>query len=176
MRLNKLVTKKDIAKLKPLYERAFPASEKKPFSLIVSKVARGKLEALEILDDNGAYVGFFIVILGDALLLDYFAVSEACRGKGIGTEALKLLSEHTGFKRIIIEIEDPLAPADNTAERKKRLNFYLRNGFILDGKINLFGVDMLRLSINGQVGFKEYKAVFEGAFGKILSMGLKERM
>lgn len=168
--------KNSLYEIRPLYERAFPMSEKKPFSLIERKACKGQLEVLKIYDD-GTYVGFFIVVLGtDALLLDYFAISELARGKGIGTKALCLLSEHYSSKRVIIEIEDPCVPADNAEEREKRLNFYLRNGFVVNDKITLFGVDMLLLSLNGKVDFDEYKAVFVKVFGKLLGRGLKRKL
>ncbi len=169
--------KKSLYEIRPLYERAFPQSEKKPFSLIAHKAYKGQLEVLKIHDDDGTYVGFFIVVLGkDALLLDYFAITELARGKGIGTKALLLLSAHYSSKRVIIEIEDPGVPSDNAEAREKRLTFYSRNGFVINDKITLFGVDMLLLSLNGKVDFDEYKAVFVGVFGKLLGHGLKRRI
>lgn len=177
MKLNPIRDKNALALVRPLYERAFPMSEKKPFGLIERKVKKGNMEVLEICNSDDTYAGFFITVLGkDVILLDYFAICEECRGKGIGTDALKLLSEHYGGKRIVIEIEDPDIPSKNAEERTRRKGFYLRNGFNLsDDKIILFGVEMLLLCLNGQIAFDEYKKIYTDVFGRLLGRNIKKR-
>ncbi len=172
MQLSQNLDKATLAKLKALYLRAFPRSERKPFGLM----QKNPLVDILAITEDGNFCGLFIVARGKcAYLLDYFAVSEDYRGKGIGSSALELLSEHYDGKRIVIEIEDPSVPSDNADQRARRKAFYLRNGFDVSAdKVNLFGEQMLLLSLNGEITFEEYKSVFTDVYGHLLSVNVKK--
>lgn len=171
MILNANPQQKTMRELRALYEKTFPRSEKKPFFVIRRKQRKGTMEILSVEDANGDFLGFAITILHkDIVLLDYFAISPTCRGQGIGTKVLALLEERYAGKRILLEIEDPDEPADNTAERLRRREFYLRNGLtIQDYKVWLFGVKMLILTNRSTVTFEEYHEIFEQVFSLKLS-------
>lgn len=117
-------------------------------------------------DKDGKFLGIVITILHkDIVLLDYLAVSPACRGQGIGSEILSLLDERYGGKRILLEIEDPEEPCDNPKERRSRKAFYLRNGMtVQDYKVWLFGIKMLILTNQSTVTFDEYHEIFDTVF------------
>lgn len=171
MILNANPQQKTMRELRALYEKTFPRSEKKPFFVILRKRRKGTMEILSVEDENGVFLGFAITILHkDIVLLDYFAISPTCRGQGIGTKVLALLEERYAGKRILLEIEDPDEPADNTAERLRRREFYLRNGLTIQNyKVWLFGVKMLILTNRRTVTFEEYHEIFEQVFSLKLS-------
>ena len=71
-----------------LYLQAFPPSERKPFAIIFKMNRKGTGDVW-CLWENGRFSGFCTTINGDeAVLLDYLAVREDVRGKGIGTHQL----------------------------------------------------------------------------------------
>ncbi len=127
----------------------FPPDELKSFSTI------------ERLWNNGCYKGYgfytkedhvlraYALTMADGdlqmLLLDYFAVCEENRGEGYGTEALSLLKEHCReWDGIIFEVEDDesVCSEEERQIRKRRINFYERNGVLMTGyRSCVFGVD-----------------------------------
>ena len=142
-------------------------SSKYFFAVVISfagAVTAGMILCAE--DKDGKFLGIVITILHkDIVLLDYLAVSPACRGQGIGSEILRLLDERYGGKRILLEIEDPEEPCDNPKERRSRKAFYLRNGMtVQDYKVWLFGIKMLILTNQRTVTFDEYHEIFDTVF------------
>lgn len=152
--------------LKGLYRRAFPKNEQKPFFLIDLKCRKGQMETLCIENEHGEFLGLAIAILHhDIVLIDYFAIMENKRGKGVGKEALRALFERYNGKRVMLEIERTDLPCDNLAERIRRKNFYFSCGMgQMDYLVDLFGVDMEILTYGCQVTYPEYHAIFEEVF------------
>lgn len=155
-------------KIRALYELAFPPSEKKPFELILKKCDEGIMGLIAIEDGGGEFLGLAITLCySDLLLLDYFAIEEKVRGRGIGGEAIKLLLALYPDKRFILETEDPdEAGADNAEIRRRRLGFYLRSGLSeMEYRIMLFGTQMRVLTGGRVVKFEEYYEIFTNVFG-----------
>ena len=72
----------------------------------------------------------------------YFAVPESLRGKGIGQRILSQLLEKYRGQSNILDMESPEQVCDNSAQRKRRHAFYLRNGFRDTGVSKSFkGID-----------------------------------
>ena len=166
MKLNGNPTRENREKLYQLYEEAFPADEKKPLPLMLQKEREGSMEFLTVETEDGEFLGLVIMIIHKSIaLLDYFAIAPDARGNGIGTKVLADLKARYAGKRLLLEIEDPEEPADNTPERLRRKGFYLRNGMeIMDYKVWLFGVKMLVLTAGGAVTFEEYHEIFDAVF------------
>ena len=165
----KLIPARDSARLtaiENLYLSAFPAAERKPFSLLLEKQREGSVEILS-LEEDGAFAGLAILVrLDDLVLLDYFAVSPGQRGRGIGGESLKLLNEHCRGSRFFLEIEDVGVPSDNAEQRRRRRAFCLRHGMTpLPFRVNLFGVQMELLSFGAPLTFDEYFRLYRDIFG-----------
>ena len=79
-----------------LYQKAFPKSEKKPFTMIRKMHRLGKSDVWRF-ERDGKFAGLIITINGDEhILLDYLAVDEAQRGTGIGTDGA---DQHQGTKK-----------------------------------------------------------------------------
>lgn len=119
----------------------FPASERKPVT------------SIERMYDEGIYIGYglysgaasdrllcygFFTILPERrnILLDYFAVLEEYRNRGIGSRFLVQMKQSvTAYDGFLIESEDPDYAA-NDKERniqEKRLSFYNKNNAAYTG-------------------------------------------
>ena len=115
-------------KLYRLYQSAFPANEKKPFSMIRAMQKKGKTDVWYC-EEDGRFAGLVITINGpDKILLDYLAVAKNRRGQGFGSTILKKMREQYAGKGVFLEIELVTEEAENFEERKRRKQFYLSNG------------------------------------------------
>ena len=113
-----------------LYERAFPANERRPLMPLVVGL-KGRSEVISLWE-NDTYCGFMVLLTyRDIVHIIYFATEENLRGKGIGTAALKKLQEVKKGYRIIADLEKEYDGADNNEQRRLRREFYLRNGYIV---------------------------------------------
>lgn len=124
-----------------LIERLFKSRLKKDF-------ARNELKPLSSMrrswekdayDCYGLFCGdeilgyAFFVRLGKNFLFDYLAIEESHRDEGLGFIFLRQLTAClTDADCVVIEVEDP-DQAKNEADRvlrERRLQFYLRNGYL----------------------------------------------
>ena len=141
VKLKQVFSGKRLDEIHALYETAFPASEKKPFSMIVSGQGTGLVEILS-LEENNRFLGLAIMAkAGDRVLLDYFAIEST---KCVDEEELVL--------------------------RTRRKKFYLRNGFtMLPYYIDLWGTEMEMLSNGQPCPYEEYLDIYTTAFGTKVS-------
>ncbi len=162
-----ILRKKSSQKLKSLYEKAFPANERKPFSLIEKNAENGVMDILS-LEENGDFLGLVITALDrDIVLIDYFAVDESKRNGGIGGRALRLIAERYRGRRIFLEIESPDEKSENNAQRIRRKAFYLRNGLKESGILaDVYETNMELLVFDRPVTFSEYLNLYKKAMGE----------
>lgn len=171
VKLKQVFSGKRLDEVHALYETAFPASEKKPFSMIVSGQGTGLVEILS-LEENNRFLGLAIMAkAGDRVLLDYFAIADEVRGHGAGSAALQALRERYQGMRIIIEIESTkCVDEEELTLRTRRKKFYLRNGFtMLPYYIDLWGTEMEMLSNGQPCPYEEYLDIYTTAFGTKVS-------
>ncbi len=140
-----------------LYEAAFPEQEKKPMYVMEQLVKDGKME-MNALVEEGEFVGLAINLhSGDYVLLDYYAVLPEKRSGGYGSKGLEILLSHFEDQKYIFEIETQDENADNAQDRKRRKDFYLRNGLKETGLFaNVYDTDFEILTPNGELTFQEY--------------------
>ena len=116
--------------LRRLYETAFPVEEQIPYDELICL-----LNAMDI-DYAAYYDGEMLVGLTMVLRLPrynwgwYFAVRDELRGKGYGQEILSaVLEKYRNERPFVIDIESPYqTDAPNPEQRRRRHDFYLRNG------------------------------------------------
>lgn len=112
--------------------RDFPEDELKPFSAILSMMRGGIYEPLAMYDDAGvlmAYAWQTVLPQCSSALIDYYAVTPAMRGRGVGSDVLHALADYYTPRKttLIIECEHP-AEAPEPATARRRIGFYLRAG------------------------------------------------
>ena len=150
-----------------LYRSAFPKEERKPFSIIVNKYLQGIFDVWCICR-GGKFSGIATTINhGDLILIDYLAVSPACRSQGIGSAALRLLKEKYDGKDLLLEIESVYEDHPEKAQRLRRKAFYLSCGMKpMEVMVDLFGVPMELMSFGKTVTFQEYLRIYTDATGQ----------
>ena len=150
-----------------LYQKAFPASEKKPFSMIRSMYHKGNSDVWRF-TRNGKFAGIIVTINGEEnILLDYLAVDAKQRGTGIGSEILRLMKEHYAGKGVFLEIESVYEECENKAERIRRKHFYEKCGMeSMDVFVWLFGVKMELMSFGCKMTFEEYHAFYRDNYNQ----------
>ena len=106
-------------------------------------------------------------------LFDYLAVAEQCRNRGIGAEFLHLLSEQFPDADCMIgEIEDPdsAATEEESVLRKRRLEFFQRQGYLLTSvKSQLEGVTfcLLEIPTGPPHSSKQIRNIYEAVYKTI---------
>ena len=144
-----------------LYRRAFPRSERKPFSIIRRMYREGRSVVWYALTDTGRFAGMATTIEGDSItLLDYFAIPKKLRGQGVGTVFLKQLLALNADRGLFVEIE-ATDWEDPTGEKRRRKQFYLRCGLEeMHVTAFLFGVRMELLGRKCRLDFDGYRAFY----------------
>lgn len=150
-----------------LYQNAFPASEKKPFSKIVKMYCKGTTDVWRF-TRNGRFVGIIITINGaEHILLDYLAVEETQRGVGIGTEILQLMRAHYTGKGVFLEIESVYEECENREERIRRKHFYEKCGMkSMEVFVWLFDVKMELMGFDCQIAYEDYHAFYRDNYNQ----------
>lgn len=157
---------RELKKIKRIYLEAFPRVERKPFLMMKKMAKRGAMELLAITEKEQVAGLAITVRHGDMVLLDYFAIDKAFRGKNYGSRALRMLKERYREERLILEIELPDGHALNNTERIRRKQFYLRNGMQETGiHAMVFQVPMEVLTAGKPVTYEEYHGLYTHTIG-----------
>lgn len=151
----------DWLRVRRLYFSAFPAEERKPFSIIFSMWRKGKSD-LWCFRVDGRFAGFASTINGDKLIMiDYLAVSDALRGQRVGTQAMEALCNAYPDKGIFVEIESPYEDGPDRQLRLRRRAFYERCGFTPSRTMaDVFGVRFELLGCRCAVDYETYHAFY----------------
>ena len=128
----KQITSKEVDnhEIRGLYQTAFPKDEQIPWADLMRLVEEMHLDFTAYYDDD-TLVGFTIVYPRKSVnWYWYFAVREDLRGQGRGQQILtQLLKKYEG-QAMVLDMESPTqTPCPNPEQRKRRHDFYLRNGF-----------------------------------------------
>ena len=155
------------AEVYKLYQKAFPASEKKPFGMILKMHRKGATDVWRFTRE-GKFAGIIITINGkDHILLDYLAVDENQRGTGIGSEILGLMRKHYTGKGVFLEIESVYEDCDNKDQRIRRKHFYEKSGMTSMGVfVWLFGVKMELMGFGCRLSYEEYHAFYRDNYNQ----------
>ena len=123
----------------------FPPNELKPLKAMLSLMEQGRYQALGLYDGE-ELLGYALLWLEPDIpfaLLDYLGVLSGKRDRGLGSVMLGLLADYyKDYRGVFGEAEAP-ENGDPSGEglRRRRLDFYLRNGFRYGGyDCALFGV------------------------------------
>lgn len=167
--------KKKLKEIKELYDTAFPKEERMPFWLL-RKNGRKSIADLMGVYDNEEFVGMIhLVYYEDIVYLFFLAVSPEARGQGYGSRIIQALHRRFPSRRIILNIEQVVEGCDSYEERRKRKEFYLRNGLKEAGYLTKeFDVVYEMLYLGETVSFDEYWAMMSRYFGKIAAKVMKK--
>lgn len=129
-------------KVNNLAKEAFPPEEYLAPSKLVEMANADTFDFLA-LTDGDSFVGFMAVqIYQDLAYLFFLAIDPSCRSKGYGSRAIETLKLEYPGKKQVVDFEMPDDTAANSLQRKKRREFYLRNGYRETGLfLTYLGVD-----------------------------------
>lgn len=115
------------AAMKRLYERSFPADERRPQASLDSGIASENID-LWLIQADGADIGFITVhaLPSGVSYIEHLAVDDSMRGAGIGSAAMSLLAAVSPGP-MVLEAE----PAGSSPMAARRIGFYRRLGFDL---------------------------------------------
>ena len=124
---------------------AFVPQERKPLPDILRLLEEGRYEVWGLFDEDEllSYAALWKNATIPLVLLDYLGTIEGRRSQGLGTIMLDLLAGYyKDYRGIFGEAEAPEGGSPEGEElRRRRLGFYLRNGFRYGGyDCALFGV------------------------------------
>ena len=148
-----------------LYRRSFPARERQSWSQLERLQKAGRAEILTV--DDGGFRGVLIMFLSrDLILGGFLSILPQKRNGGLGTAVLQAVRARYAGKPVCLEIEDPEEPGAPNAElRRRRRNFYLRNGIVPIAKMRVYDTDMELLATDETVTFEAYEAVLRSVMG-----------
>ena len=128
------------ARVRDIYEEAFPARQRVPFDELVQAARSGDELALVGLE-RGRPMGFaFLSSLEAAghLFLEYFAIASDLRGGGRGRALMQAVRDEPGgaegARPIVLEVEDPQEhgiDAEEADMRVRRVRFWEHAGAVL---------------------------------------------
>ena len=115
--------------IKSLYISAFPSEERPPVFYFFLMAEKPNVE-LYAFYDNNKFIGFTnLLYYEDICYIFFLAIAKKERNKGYGTQILNLIKEMNPNKVLIICFEEVDPKYIDFEIRKRRENFYLRNGF-----------------------------------------------
>ncbi len=155
---------KNLEEIKQLYWDAFPFEERIPFYIMVLVGNDRGVEFLSVYDDD-IWLGFIHTLVGEKLsYIFYFAIDRGLRQSGYGS---KILCEYKKMHpRLSLAIEPIEEGSDNIKQRKKRLEFYNKNGFeTLDTRVVEMGVEFELMGAKGmEIKESDYKSLVKKFF------------
>lgn len=151
----------NLGEVKGLYERAFPENERRPFRGLLT-VPKSSAESVALYDED-LFCGFASFLNGKTMShIIYLAIDENLRNWGYGSMALQALHAYKSGRRIMVDIELEKDAAPNNEQRRKRKQFYLRNGYEQTAiRYRWRREDYEILSYGGDVSEEEYEAFWE---------------
>lgn len=173
----RIAEKKDYAKIKKLYNRAFPKEERAPFFVMKRKGMNGKAQVL-VAEEKDIFIGFlYLICYKDLVYLFYFAIDDNHRKKGYGSIILQQLQKRYEGKRLFLAREQLDEAAPNYRQRVKRHEFYLKNGFCdMPCQIKEASVIYDVMGVGGNVSSGDYDALISNWSGKIIKSLINMRL
>lgn len=125
-----------------LAKEAFPPEEYLAPQTLVEMAKTDQLDFLA-LSEQDAFVGFMVVkTYKDLTYLFFLAIDPTCRSRGYGSRAIETLKAEYPGKKQVVDFEMLDDQAQNKEQRKRRRDFYLRNGYRETGVfLSYLGVD-----------------------------------
>ncbi|MBP5473865.1 MAG: GNAT family N-acetyltransferase [Bacteroidales bacterium] len=154
----------NLDKVDSLAKEAFPPIEYPGLQKVMEMSKLYNADFLSIYD-KADFVGFITVLKYKNLAYLYFlAVQKELRSKGYGSAILNMLKDiYPGYTQVVdLEKQDKLA--DNAEQRKKRLSFYMRNGYKRTGFFAKYcGMDLEILCASEHLDPELVKGALENA-------------
>ena len=160
-----------------LYFSAFPRQEQAPLAFLINQAKKDAVKFYAFYDGD-AFVGLtYTISFKDMTYLWYLAIRSDLRSKGYGSQIMQHLHELYPNNRIVLNLDVQDETALDSEIRKKRKDFYIKNGYSSTGYLCTFhGNKFDVMSTNGSVTFNEYLSLFKNNFNPIVYFFLKPKI
>lgn len=120
-----LIQTKNYHKIEKLYNELFPENERMDLKEVFAREGN-----VCFIIEKEEVEGFIILLnyLRISHIL-YFGIDPSLQSQGLGTKILDEIKQIYPEQVIIADLEDTTKDAKNLTQRKKRINFYSKNGF-----------------------------------------------
>lgn len=122
---------KDKEKLYKINDEAFPDEERIDSEKIINYCLNLNCEFWGIYN-NDEFIGFTVVLPSKEFKIAYvwfLAIGKKYRSKGFGGRTLQELNKIYSDYQLVLDLEQQKEDAPNLEQRRKRLDFYLGNGY-----------------------------------------------
>lgn len=145
-----------------LAKEAFPPEEYIEPAKLVEMAKADNFEFLALKDED-SFVGFMVVLTYENLAYLFFlAIVSSCRSKGYGSRAIETLKAEYPEKKQVVDFEMLDDSANNSVQRERRRNFYLRNGYKETGFfLSYLGVDYEVFCMDHDFDQETFKAMMK---------------
>ena len=139
-----------------IYQKSFPTEER---YINLNKMVESQNTELYCLVENEIVLGFiYLIYYKDMIFILYLAINTQIRSKGYGSYLLKWCLKEYRDKKIYLNIEEVKECFDDYEIRKRRLKFYLKNGFFITNYISKEEFQNFNiLSNNIEIDINQYK-------------------
>jgi len=160
--------------IKQLYRSAFPKQEQAPISWLIHMTKKDTVR-FDAYYDGDVFVGItYTLSFRGMTYLWYLATSPELRGKGCGSQILQQLTERFPNDRIVLNLEAQDASKSDSEIRKRRKEFYIRNGYTTADYSCIFNRNDLDVMFTqGVVSQSEFLSIFKHSFNPIIYFLLK---
>ena len=124
---------KDKAKVKEIYTSSFQKEDRMPFWLMLLMARLPSTDFLALYDNNILCGFVYMATIKELTFVMFFAVDQTLRSKGYGSGILDKVQSLYPNNKIIVSIERCDETANDLADRVRRKNFYLNNGYTETG-------------------------------------------
>ena len=130
-------------------DEAFPLLERMSFDEIFDFASDTNTDVLGIYDDKKP-IGFVVLLKNEECgYIYYLAMDSRIRSKGYGSAAIQKMIEVYSDLLLVLDFEVIDENAENNAQRIRRKNFYLRNGFHETGYYTMLRNDCFEVVCSG---------------------------
>ena len=149
-----------------IYIKSFPPEER---YINLNKMIESPNTELYCLVDNDIVLGIiYLIYYKDMIFILYLAINTQIRSKGYGSFLLKWCLDKYLDKKIFLNIEEVREEFDDYETRKRRLDFYLKNGFFITNYISKEKLESFNILSNHlKIDINEYK-MLDKVVAKIL--------
>ena len=139
-----------------IYIKSFPQEER---YIKLDNMIQSKDTELYCLIDNNLVLGMmYLIFYKDLIFMLYLAVNIEKRSKGYGSYLLKWCLQEYSDKKIYLNIEEVKEGIKDYEVRKKRLEFYQKNGFFITNYLSKEDTENFNILSNSkEIEIDEYK-------------------
>ena len=146
--------------VKRIYFDSFPKNERMPFFMMIAMSGLWNTDFLSFYDGDTLCGFIYLAKIGKTVFVMFLAVDKNLRSKGYGSQILNEIKNRYPDKKIVISIEPCDEKAPDFEIRKRRKEFYLRNGYTETGYMMRLGGTNQEIIISGGEFSKKQMQMF----------------